>query len=145
MMSRATPPLMKTETAADYVRRHARNLLTRTHAADAQQAIAASRAADDPIDAAAALSRLLAAVSDCAGSGWLKANGDDPDVARFMALMDSAAEPAPAGGFPQASDLDDILAAVLWATMITGPASKPHPAHRRSLRERWLPFRGFCK
>ena len=72
-----------------------------------QQAIAACRAADDPVDAAAALMGLLAVVAECAGSGWLKANGDDLDVARFTALLDSAAEPAPASGFPQASDLDD--------------------------------------
>ena len=115
MTSRATPPLMKTETATDYVRRHARNPLTRAHAASVQQAIAACRAADDPVDAAAVLTGLLAAVAECAGSGWLKANGDDPDVARFTALLDSAAEPAPAGGFPHANDLDDMLAAVLWA------------------------------
>ena len=113
--SRSTPPLMKTETAADYVQRHARNPLTRGHAADVQQAIAACRAADDPVDAAAALTGLLTAVAECAGSGWLKANTDDPDVARLTALLDSAAEPASAGGFPQASDLDDMLAAVLWA------------------------------
>ena len=43
MTRRATPPLMKTETAADYVQRHARNPLTRAHAADVQQAIAACR------------------------------------------------------------------------------------------------------
>ena len=61
------------------------------------------------------MSGLLAAVAECAGSTWLKANTDDPDVARFTALLDSAAEPAPAGGFPQAGDLDDMLAAVLWA------------------------------
>ena len=89
MTGNPTAPLMKTETAADYVRRHARNPLTRAHAADVQQAIAACRAADDPIGAAAALIGLLAVVAECAGSGWLKANGDDPDVARFTALLDS--------------------------------------------------------
>jgi hypothetical protein len=115
MTIRATPPLAKAETAADYVRRHARNPLTRAHAADVQQAITACRAAGDPVDAAAAVSVLLAAVAECAGSTWLKANTDDPDVARFTALLDSAAEPARAGGFPHAGDLDDMLAAVLWA------------------------------
>ena len=45
MTIRATPPLAKTQTAADYVQRHARNPLTRTHAASVQQAIAACRAA----------------------------------------------------------------------------------------------------
>ena len=115
MTIRSTPPLVKTETAADYVQQHARNPLTRAHAADAQQAIAVCRAADNPVDAAAALTGLLAAVAECAGSSWLKANTDDPDVARLTALLGSAAERAPACGFPDAGDLDDVLAAVLWA------------------------------
>jgi hypothetical protein len=106
---------MKTEMAADYVWRHARNPLTRDHAAEVQQAIAICRAADDPVEAAAALAGLLTAVRDCAGSIWLKANSDDPDVARFTALLDSAAETSQAGGTPDAGDLDELLAAVLWA------------------------------
>jgi hypothetical protein len=110
-----TAPLMKTETAADYVWRQARNPLTRDHAAEVQQAIAVCRAADDPVEAAAALAGLLTAVRDCAGSSWLKANSDDPDVARFSALLDSAAETSKAGGTPDAGDLDELLAAVLWA------------------------------
>lgn len=115
MTIRSTPPLVKTQTAADYVQRHARNPLTRAHAVGVQQAIAISRAADNPVDAGAALTGLLAAVAECAGSSWLKANTDDPDVGRFTALLESAAEPTPAGGVPEAGDLDDMLAAVLWA------------------------------
>jgi hypothetical protein len=114
MTIRSAPPLVKIQTAADYVQRHARNPLTRAHAADVRQAIAVCRAAGDPVDAAAALTGLLAAVAECAGSSWLKANIDDPDVARFTALRESAAEPA-AGSSPQAGDVDDVLAAVLWA------------------------------
>jgi len=114
-MTPSTPPLVKTETAADYIQRHARNPLTRTHAAIVRQAIAACRAAGNPVDAATALTGLLTAVAECAGSNWLKANTGDPDIARFTALLESAAEPAPAGGFPHAGDLDDLLAAVLWA------------------------------
>ena len=110
-----TAPLMKTETAADYVWRHAHNPVTRDRAAEVQQAIAVCRAADDPVEAAAALAGLLTAVRDCAGSSWLKANSDDPDVARFTALLDSAAETSQAGGTPDAGDLDELLAAVLWA------------------------------
>ena len=49
MTVRSTPPLVKTETAADYVQRHARNPLTRAHAADVQQAIAVCRAAENPV------------------------------------------------------------------------------------------------
>ena len=115
MTARATPALVKTETAADYVQRHARNPLTRAHAATVQQTIAVCRTAEDPAEAATALTGLLAAVAHCAGSSWLKANTDDPDIAGFMALRDSATEPTPAGGSPQAADLDGTLAAVLWA------------------------------
>jgi hypothetical protein len=115
MMTRSAPPLVKTHTAAGYVQRHARSPLTRAHAAGVQQAITVCRAAENPVDAAAALTGLLTAVAECAGSSWLKANTDDPDVARFAALRETAAEPVPAGRFPQAGDLDDLLAAVLWA------------------------------
>lgn len=115
MTIRSTPPLAKTQTAAGYVQRRARNPLTRTHAAAVQQAIAICRAADNPVDAATALTALLTAVAECAGASWLKANTEDPDVARFTALQESAAGPAPAGGYPEASDLDEVLAAVLWA------------------------------
>lgn len=115
MTIRSTPPWVKTETAADHVQRPARNPLTRAHAADVQQAIAVCRVADSAVDAAAAPTGLLTAVAECAGSNWLKANNDDPDVARLTALPESAAEPIPAGGFPEPGDLDDVLAAVLWA------------------------------
>jgi hypothetical protein len=60
MTVRSTPPLVKAETAADYVQWHARNPLTRAHAANVQQAIAVCRAAENPVDAAAALTGLLA-------------------------------------------------------------------------------------
>ena len=115
MTIRFAPPLVKTDTAADFVQRHARNPLTRAHAAEVQQAIAAHRAAGDPVDAAAALTGLLAAVAECAGSNWLTANTDGPDVARFTALLENTAEPTPAAGFPETGDLVDVLAAILWA------------------------------
>jgi hypothetical protein len=127
MTDRPTPPLVKTETAADYVQRHARNPLTRAHAADVQQAIAACRATDDPVDAATALIGLLATVAECAGSGWLKANSDDPDVARFTRLVENAAEPSPADGSPDASDLDELL------PPFSGPPTG-HSDHRAGLR-----------
>jgi hypothetical protein len=101
MTTRSAPPLVKTQTAADYVQRHARSPLTRAHAAEVQQAIAACRAVENPVDAAAAVSGLLTVVADCAGSSWLKANTGDPDVARLTALRETAAEPAPGGRFPR--------------------------------------------
>src|SRR5690349_22255865 len=45
MTVRSTTPLVKTETAADYVQRHARNPLTRAHTVSVQHAIAVCRAA----------------------------------------------------------------------------------------------------
>jgi hypothetical protein len=112
---------VKTETAANYIWRHARSPLIRAHAEDVQRAIAACRTADDAMDAAAALAELLTAVRECAGSSWLSANSDDPDVARFTRLLDWAAEPTPAGGIPDVGDIDELLATVLWAAH--GPPS----------------------
>jgi len=40
MTVRSATPLVKTETAADYVQRHARNPVTRAHAVSVQQAVA---------------------------------------------------------------------------------------------------------
>ncbi len=68
MTIRSTPPLAKTQTAVGYVQRRARNPLTRTHAAAVRQAIAICRAADNPVGAATALTALLTAVAECAGS-----------------------------------------------------------------------------
>jgi hypothetical protein len=114
-MNMSKAPWVKTETAADYIWRHARSPLIRAHAADVQRAIAACRTADNAMDAAAALVELLTAVRECAGSNWLSANSDDPDVARFTMLLDWAAEPTPAGGAPDVGDIDELLATVLWA------------------------------
>lgn len=79
-----------------------------------QQAIAACRAAEDPVYAAATRGGLQAALAECAGSSWLKANTDDPGVARFTALLDSA-EPAPDDG-------SSAPAARAW-TQRTAPAA----------------------
>lgn len=118
----ATKPLAKTETAAGYIGRTARSPLIREHAADVQRAIAVCRAAGDAADADAALGGLLGAVAECAGSAWLKANRDDPDVARFTALMESVIGTGPVIAAPEAGELDELLAAVLWA------AHGPQPA-----------------
>jgi hypothetical protein len=114
-------PLKKTETAAAYIGRTARSPLIREHAADVQRAIAVCRAAGDAADAEAALRGLLETVAECAGRAWLKANSDDPDVARFTALMDGSAGTSPAAAAPVAGELDELLAAVLWAAH--GPQS----------------------
>jgi hypothetical protein len=58
-----------------------------------------------------------------AGSSWLSANSDDPDVARFTRLLDWAAEPTPAGGIPDVGDIDELLATVLWAAHGPPPAA----------------------
>lgn len=121
IMGMPAMPLVKTETAADYVGRNARSPLTRKHAADVQRAIAVCRAADDAAYAEAALGGLLEAVAECAGRAWLKANSDDPDVARFTALIGGSIEASPGAAAPEASELDDLLAAVPWAAH--GPQS----------------------
>ena len=122
-MGTPTMPLVKTETAIGYVARRTRSPLTRAHAAEVQRAIAVCRAADDPADVDEALGELLAAVAECAGSGWLKANRDDPDVARFTALVKDTAGTGPGSAAPQAGELDELLAAVLWAAHGPPPAS----------------------
>jgi hypothetical protein len=45
----------------------------------------------DPV----ALRDLVAAVADCAGTGWLQANTHDPDIGRVTALLDLADGPVP--------------------------------------------------
>jgi hypothetical protein len=115
MMDMSIAPWVKTETAADYIWRHARSPLIRAHAADVQHAIAACRTADNPVEADVALAGLLIAVRECAGSSWLKANSDDPDVARFTMLLERATECTSAGGIPVVGDIDELLATVLWA------------------------------
>lgn len=112
-----TPALIlrKTRTAADFVHRHARSPLTREHAADVLRAIAGWHAAR-PETAHAHLADLLAALAECAGGAWLKANAADPDVARFTHL---AAHPQ----HIDPRDLDDVLAAILWTRHGPEPAT----------------------
>jgi thioredoxin 2 len=111
--------LRKTWTAADYVWRHARNPLIRDHAAEVKNAIMAYRRAGDAADAVVRARALLAAVWECLGSTWLAANRDDPDVARFTAVVEPEAgadDPAgDASGDAGVGDLDELLATVLWA------------------------------
>ncbi|HYZ56804.1 MAG TPA: hypothetical protein VE733_25365 [Streptosporangiaceae bacterium] len=128
-------PLRKTRTAADYAYRHARGQLARAEVAEVLRAIAAYDAATGPSAMLRRMRDLIIAVQQAAGSALLKANADDPDIARFNALVEEAtgkaadagqddaarddgASGGPADGGP--ADLDEILAAVLWARY--GPA-----------------------
>lgn len=119
-------PLVKTDTAASYIRRAARSPLTREHAADVQQAIAACRAVGDVASADAVIGGLLQAVAECAGRTWLRANRDDPDVARFTDLTEGASRAGRVITEPGAGELDELLAAVLWAAH--GPRQLPGAA-----------------
>jgi hypothetical protein len=122
-MGTSTMPLVKTDTAAGYIRRTARSPLTREHAADVQRAIAACRAAGDAEGTDAAIGGLLQTVAQCAGRTWLRANRDDPDVARFTVLAEGVSRTGRAITMPEASELDDLLAAVLWAAHGPRPAA----------------------
>ncbi|MBA9003371.1 MULTISPECIES: hypothetical protein [Thermomonospora] len=110
--------LRKTRTAAEYVHRSAAGPLAREHAVEILRTAAAYELHPAPAAAPLLLADLLTAVAECAGPAWLKANADDPDIARFTALVDQTqdetAEP------PTITDLDELLAAVLWTRH--GPA-----------------------
>jgi hypothetical protein len=121
-------PLRKTRTAADYAYRHAHGQLAQARAAEVLRAIAAYDAANAAADPDAILSRirdLIIAVQQAVGPALLKAGAGDPDIARFNALLGEATGEAAAAGQDGAApddeapggpaDLDEILAAVLWA------------------------------
>lgn len=113
----STLTLRKTRTAADFVHRHARSPLTRQHAADVLRAVSSWHAAR-PEPTHAHLTDLVAAVAECTGAAWLKANAADPDVAHFT---DLATHHPPQHIDPH--DLDDLLATILWARHAPGPAT----------------------
>ncbi|MDL4813105.1 hypothetical protein [Actinomadura opuntiae] len=130
--------MRKTRTAADYVHTHSPNPLTRRRAAVVLRHLATVHAAVHAAvhaDASAgsigdmgphrpesvepaALRGLLAAVAECAGSSWLRANSHDPDIGRLAALLDA---PHLVPGDP--AELDELLATVLWASH--GPQPEP--------------------
>lgn len=137
--------LRKTRTAADYVHTHSPNPLTRSRAAAVLHNLAAvhvGAATDAARDAAwgpgeqvdpVALRDLVAAVADCAGTGWLQANAHDPDIGRVTALLDA---PQLLPGDP--AELDELLATVLWASHGPQPAlaaeAPPSPLGDQSAR-----------
>ena len=58
---------------------------------------------------------LVLAVRDLAGTAWLDANGDDPDVAAFT-VLEAAASP------PVTARIDEICSRMLWARFARAPA-----------------------
>ena len=104
----------KTRTAAGYAARHASTALTRVRAAALLEQLADwEAAADGNIRPQAAadprlLRTLVIAVRDLAGTGWLDAMADDPDVAAFTALSATATAPPP-------ERIDETCSRLLWA------------------------------
>ena len=104
----------KTRTAAGYAARHASAALTRVRAAALLEQLAAWEPAAGgyvPPEEAAdprLLRTLVIAVRDLAGTGWLDAMADDPDVAAFTALLASASAPPP-------DRIDETCSRLLWA------------------------------
>lgn len=104
----------KTRAAAGYAARHASAELTRVRAAalleqlaDWEETAAAGirpQAAADP----GLLRSLVIAVRDLAGTDWLDAMADDPDVAEFTAISATASAPPP-------DRIDETCSRVLWA------------------------------
>jgi len=103
----------KTRTAAGYAARHASAALTRVRAAAPLEQLAGwETAADRNIRPQAAadpglLRSLVIAVRDLAGTGWLDAMADDPDVAAFTALSATAKAPPP-------DRVDETCSRLLW-------------------------------
>ena len=104
----------KTRAAAGYAARHASAALTRIRAAALLEQLedweAAARG-NVPPEAAAdprLLRTLVITVRDLAGTGWLDAMADDPDVAAFTALSAIASAPPPAW-------VDETCSRLLWA------------------------------
>jgi hypothetical protein len=104
----------KTRAAAVYAGQHGHSDVARARAAAVLERIRACEAVvsdpgdPPPVIAAHLLRRLVLAVHDLAGPAWLKASGDDDDVAAFTALQ---ATPSP----PDPATVDEICSRVLWA------------------------------
>jgi hypothetical protein len=117
---------VKTRAAADYICRHTLSDLTRQRALILAGKLGTCDAAleDRPGDLPPAVQGLLRdlvrAVRELAGSAWLSANSDDPDIAALTGLDSTPSLPAP-------RDLDEILSRCLWARFAPGP-SRSHPA-----------------
>jgi len=97
-------PFRKTRAAAGYAARHASAALTRVRAAALLEQLADWETAANP----GMLRSLVIAVRELAGTGWLDAMADDPDVAAFTAISATASAPSP-------DSIDETCSRVLWA------------------------------
>jgi hypothetical protein len=103
----------KTRAAAGYAARHARAVPARVRAAALLEQLADwETAADAGIQQVAAdpglLRSLVIAVRDVAGTDWLDAMADDPDVAAFASISATASAPS-------LDRIDETCSRVLWA------------------------------
>ena len=94
----------KTRAAAVYAARHASATLTRVRAAALLEQLADWETAADP----GLLRSLVIAVRELAGTDWLEAMADDPDVTAFTAISATASAPSP-------DWIDETFSRVLWA------------------------------
>ena len=104
----------KTRAAAGYAARHASAAPARARAAALLEQLAdletaptagiGQQAAADP----GLLRSLVIAVRNVAGTDWLDAMADDPDVAAFTAIPAAASAPS-------AGRIDEMCSRVLWA------------------------------
>ena len=114
--------LPQTRIAADYIRQHAQGSLIRSRATVLLKQLRACEAAlasgNDGLPAIvdALLRSLVLAARDLAGSAWLTANADDPEIAAFTALQ---ATPVP----PHPADIDEAVSRALWARFASRGAS----------------------
>jgi len=105
----------KTRAAARYAARQARAPLTRVRAAalleqlaDWETAAAVGGIRQQAVAEPGLLRRLVIAVRQLAGTDWLDAMADDPDVAAFTAMSAAASAPSP-------DRIDETCSRVLWA------------------------------
>jgi len=104
----------KTRAAAGYAAQHASPVPARVRAAALLEQLADWETAEDAgiRQQAAAdpglLRSLVIAVRDVAGTDWLDAMADDPDVAAFTAISAAASAPSP-------DRIDEMCSRVLWA------------------------------
>jgi len=107
-------PFRKTRAAAETIARHARSEPTRARAVALLEQLAAWETATNgngrqqAAAGAGLLRSLVIAVRDLAGTGWLEAMADDPDVAAFTAMQATASPPDP-------DSIDETCSRVLWA------------------------------
>jgi len=106
----------KTRAAAGYAAQHASPVPARVRAAALLEQLADWETAADagirqqPAADPGLLRSLVIAVRDVAGTDWLDAMADDPDVAAFTAISATASAPPP-------DRIDEMCSRVLWARL----------------------------